>query len=242
MSKNKLKKTDSPELDEKVASQMLENIFDACNVEPNSVPLSVLISYSNYRRERFLLQRGLLILIMLFFCLFPLLFITPDISLKLRSDEFKSRPVYELTLDTPLPMPVSRITAVVDGSNVPVYETADRTYSVEPNLNGTMTVTVTLKNKQYTSTVIEVSGVDTESPTVLSDEKDDEYIYLYLSDPETGVDYENISGIDLEGNKVEPASYDEKKDLVIINYPKTTLNLYIPDKAGNKLHLILTVN
>lgn len=240
MSKSKLNKRSTPELDERIASQMLENIFDACNVEPNSVPLSVLTSYSNYRRERFLLQRGLLVVIMLFFCFFPLLFMTPNISLKLRSEEFKSRPVYELTLDTS--MPVSRITAVVDGSNVPVYETADKTYSIEPNLNGTMTVTVTLKNKQYTSTVVEVSGVDTESPTVLSDEKDEDSITLYLSDPDTGVDYENISGIDLEGNEVEPVSYNEKKGLVTFDYPKTTLNIYIPDKAGNKLHLILTVN
>ena len=39
---DKFKKTRGPELDESTASQMLENIFDACEVEPNTVPLSVL--------------------------------------------------------------------------------------------------------------------------------------------------------------------------------------------------------
>ena len=78
---DKFKKTRGPELDESTASQMLENIFDACEVEPNTVPLSVLKSYSNYRRERFLLQKVLLVIILLFFCMVPLLFIAPNMQL-----------------------------------------------------------------------------------------------------------------------------------------------------------------
>ena len=81
---DKFKKPKGPVLDESLASQMLENIFDACEVEPNTVPLSVLTSYSNYRRERFLLQKVLLVIILLFFCLAPLMFIAPDIDLNLK--------------------------------------------------------------------------------------------------------------------------------------------------------------
>lgn len=235
----KTKKTTTPQLDERIASQMLENIFDACEVAPNSVPLSVLTSYSNYRRERFLLQKGFLVLIMLFFCLFPLLFTTPDVHMRQRSEEFKNRPVFELTVDSFVP--VSRITAVVDGNNVPVYETADKTYSIEPSYNGTMTVTVTLKNQQYTQTVVPVSGVDTDPPVVVSDRKDKDKIYLYLEDDSSGVDYDNIEAIDLDGNLVAAASIDEANAVVSFYYPLDSLNLYIPDKAGNRLHLILTV-
>lgn len=131
---DKFKKTKGPELDEKAASQMLGNIFDACEVEPTSVPLTVLTSYSNYRKERFLFQKILLVVILLF-------------------DSF---------------IPVSRIKATINGLNVAVYETADRTYSIEPTVNGTMTVTVTLKNRQYASTVCEVTDVDTKSPMFIS--------------------------------------------------------------------------
>lgn len=234
-----LKKPKGPELDEKTASQMLANIFDACEVEPNSIPLTVLTSYSNYRRERFLLQRIVLIIIMLFFCLVPLLFIAPDIQLNLKEEGIKNKPAYELVVDTFIP--VSRITATINGSNIPVYEVADRTYSIEPTLNGTMTVTVTLKNRQFSSVTCEVDGVDTDSPVVISDKMADDQIYLYLSDPDSGIDYENISAMDIEGKEVKAAFYDEEGNYIVFDYPDKSLNIYIPDKMGNTLHLILTV-
>lgn len=236
---DKFKKPKGPELDESTASQMLENIFDACEVEPNTVPLSVLTSYSNYRRERFLLQKVLLVIILLFFCLVPLLFIAPDIDLNLRDQGTNGKPAYELVVDTFIP--VSRITATIGSSNVPVYEVADKTYSIEPTLNGTMTVTVTLKNHQFASVTCEVSGVDTVSPVVLSDKMVGDQIYLYLSDPDSGVDYDNISAIDIDGKEVEPVSFNQAGDYIIFDYPEKSLNIYVPDKAGNTLHLILTV-
>lgn len=234
-----LKKPKGPELDEKTASQMLANIFDACEVEPNSIPLTVLTSYSNYRKERFLLQRIILIIIMLFFCLVPLLFIAPDIQLNLKDEGTRNKPAYELVVDTFIP--VSRITATINGSNIPVYEVADRTYSIEPTLNGTMTVTVTLKNRQFSSVTCEVDGVDTDSPVVISDKMADNQIYLYLSDPDSGIDYENISAMDIEGKEVKAAFYDEEGNYIVFDYPDKSLNIYIPDKMGNTLHLILTV-
>ncbi|MGC4020351.1 MAG: hypothetical protein QM793_14755 [Muricomes sp.] len=239
MLKDKFKKTEEPVLDEKTATQMLENIFDACEMEPNSVPLSVLTSYSNYRRERFLLQRLLLIVIMLCFCLVPLLFLTPDITLKMKESNNNGKPACELIVNSLIP--ISRITATVDGNNVPVYEVGNKTYSIEPTLNGTMTVTVLLKNHQFSSKTIDITGVDTATPTVISDKVVNDQIYLYLSDSDSGVDYEGISAVDIEGEEVLPVSYDDTKNYVIFDYPKKSLNIYIPDKAGNTLHLILTV-
>lgn len=239
MLKDKFKKDNGPVLDEKTASQMLENIFDACEVEPNSVPLSVLTSYSNYRRERFLLQRLLLVIIMLFFCLVPLLFITPDIQVNSQDSGPKGKPSYELAVNSLIP--VSRITATVDGNHVPVYEVGDKTYSVEPTSNGTMTVTVTLKNRQFATESFNVTGADTSSPIVLSDRQEGDLVYLYISDPDSGVDYEGISAIDIDGKEIQPASYDESENYVVFEHPEKSLNIYIPDKVGNTLHLILTV-
>lgn len=234
-----LKKPKGPELDENTASQMLENIFTACDVEPNSVPLSVLSSYSNYRRERFLLQRILLIIILIFFCLVPLFFIAPDLSLDLKSGAPTGEPAYELIVDTFLP--VSRITATIDGRNVSVYETADKTYSIEPTLNGTMTVTVTLKNKQASTITYDVTDVDTTAPVVITDKVKDEQVYLYLEDAASGLDFDNVTAVDTNGKQVEPVAYNKRESYVVFDYPETSLNIFVPDKAGNTLHLILTV-
>ena len=44
------KKLEEPQLNMESASRVLENVFIENKVEPNSVPLEVLTSYSNYRR------------------------------------------------------------------------------------------------------------------------------------------------------------------------------------------------
>ncbi len=40
------KKKTAPALSEALADRMLENIFDACQAEPNTIPLNTLISYT----------------------------------------------------------------------------------------------------------------------------------------------------------------------------------------------------
>ena len=235
----RFRKHKEPKLDEKTASQMLDNILHVCEAEPSSVPLSVLTSYSNYRRERFLLQKALLAVILLFFCLAPLLFVTPDIQLRLKEDAAKGRPIYELEVHTF--MPISRITASVGGRTVPVYETADRTYTIEPTANGAMTVTVTLGSRQYSTATCQVEGVDADAPVVVSDRQKDGQIYIYLSDPGSGVDYEGINAKAIDGKEVSPVFYNDEENYIVFDYPEKSLNIYIPDRAGNTLQLALTV-
>ena len=56
-----------PELRLEDARRILRNVFEENNVEPNSVPLEVLTAYSNYRKERFSLQRIIIVIIMVLF-------------------------------------------------------------------------------------------------------------------------------------------------------------------------------
>ena len=69
--KKLFKRSAAPALSDRLAERMLEHIFDACQVQPNTIPLKTLISYSNYRRERFSFQKSLLVAILLLFCLLP---------------------------------------------------------------------------------------------------------------------------------------------------------------------------
>ena len=65
----------TPKLDTQTAEKMLEEIFAECGVKPNSVPMEALSAYTVYRKERFYLQRGILIGILVLFFLLPFLFI-----------------------------------------------------------------------------------------------------------------------------------------------------------------------
>ena len=44
------KKSSMPQLDPETASRILEQTFEANEMEKNTIPLEVLASYSNYRR------------------------------------------------------------------------------------------------------------------------------------------------------------------------------------------------
>ena len=233
-------KKNQPSLDEETAAVMLGNIFDACEKEPNSVPLSVLASYSNYRKERFILQKILLVLVFLLFFLVPFLFIPPVFSVETVTTSGRYDPVYEVTVKTPL-IPVDRVTATLGGHNVPVYETANHVYQVEPDANGELVISVVLANHQTNQQTIVISDVDTKAPVLLSNKQEDDTIVLVAEDADSGIDYSGIYALNTQGERIQPLSYDEGTGKIVFTYPEEALNIYIPDKADNVLHLILSL-
>lgn len=226
-----------PELNLDDAGKILANVFEANEVEPNSIPLEVLTSYSNYRKERFSLQRMIIVIILVLFFMLPFLFIPSEFVIRPDGDVNTTNPTY--TLEVTSPMLVKRVNASIDGRNIPVYEVDSHIYSIEPMVNGRMTVTVTLMNNQQKTTYVEVAHVDLEAPVIISSDVDQDNVYLYLSDSGTGIDYAHIKGITNDGSTVLPISYDTKTGCVVFSYPDASLNITIPDFASNKLQLVL---
>lgn len=234
------KKEPEPILDMEIASKILENVFKKADVEPNTIPLEVLTSYSSYRKERFALQRTVLIAIMVLFLLLPLLFISPSFTLTaLNGESYTAAPAYEVAVDTF--MPVSRITATIGRRNIPVYEVDAHKYSIEPSINGQMKVTVTLINHQQATHYIKVENVDVEAPVIVSNDSDGENVYLNLSDAGSGINFKEVKAIDTKGNIVKPVYCDESTGRIGFTYPEDSLNVYITDYAGNTLQLALTI-
>lgn len=233
-------KSSAPQLSYEAANRILERAFEANEMENNSIPLEVLASYSSYRKERFTLQRTILVIIMTLFILLPLLFVPAAFTVNVDETIGRSfNPVYRLTVDSM--MLVDRVSATIDGFNIPVYEVDSHIYSIEPSRNGEMEVTVTLINKQTVTQHVDVTGVDREVPTAVSCSKEGDELHLYLSDSGSGVDYSKIEAYDLDGNEVELIDVDERTGCVILPAESETTNVYIADQAGNKLQLILTI-
>lgn len=45
--------TDIPALDSKTANQLLNNVFNACDMEPSTIPVEVLEDWGNYKKTTF---------------------------------------------------------------------------------------------------------------------------------------------------------------------------------------------
>lgn len=227
------------QLDPQVASQMLSNIFDACDIEANTVPLEVLTSYSNYRKERFLTQKIILAILLLLFFLLPILFVAPKFTLEQKEGEVPGKPYVALQVTNLIP--TDKINAMMGDSKVPVYEMADGTYQVIPDRNGQLEVTVTLMNEQYTTRSIKVTDVDTKSPVLISSERIDGKLMIYFEEDSGILDYENIYAKTTDGEIIKPLSYSEKDLCVTFSYPTEPINIYVSDISDNTLQVVLTL-
>lgn len=233
-------KSSVPQLDFETANRILKQTFEANQMEDNSIPLEVLASYSSYRRDRFTLQRTILMIIMVLFLLLPLLFVPSSFTVEEDNELARNyNPVYKLNVNSLIP--VDRVNASIDGRNIPVYEVDAHVYSIEPSRNGKMEVTVTLVNRQSSTQYVDVAAVDREQPVATSCTKKGDKLYLYLSDSESGIDYQSVEAIDLNGQNVTPASFDENTGCIVFPVTSDTLNVYVSDLAGNKLQLILSI-
>lgn len=108
-----------------------------------------------------------------------------------------------------------------------VYEECGR----EPN---------TLANRQYLTWDILVDSADREAPRLVSSQQEKRQVCLYLDDKDSGIDYGGIHAIHEDGTRAEPVSYDPKAGCVVFACPDTTMTVYIPDMAGNRLQLIIS--
>lgn len=224
-------------LSPQTAEQMLANVFAACEKAPNTVPLETLASYSNYRKERYAIQRTAIIVMLALFVLLPLLFIYAGIRVDLSALDSSSNPLYTVSVSSGVP--IRQIQVQMDDRNIPVYEISPGEYIVQPRSNGTMNVSVTLLNRQRTSVDLDVADVDMESPVLNSTGTGEGIIIFNVSDNESGVDYEGITLTDPDGNILTPIGFDADAGQVFLPYPECTLNVRIPDMHGNTLQVVL---
>lgn len=228
------RKKKQQEMDLETAKQMLDNVFDACNYEHNTIPVEILLSYSSYRRERFSLQKSLLIVMMVLFMLLPLLFISADITVT--PIDVSNR----LHLSVSSMIPVKSIRAVINGHDVALYEAASHEYIVQPTENGDLTLSVTLLNGQRTTVHYDVATVDNSAPALISSEAADDGLHLYIVDTGSGIDTASISAADAETGEDMPLSWNNDDGFICIAYPERNVRVYVSDLSGNCLTLLLT--
>ena len=238
-----LKEVPRPMLSEDAASKLLANVFDACEQEQNSIPLETLASYSEYRREKHGLAKTILVIMLLVFIALPFCFISPEFTITpLPADDPTRLPVFEVNVDGFLP--INLVTASVEGHGLTVFETGDRSFSVEPSQNGVLKIKVKLANRQYAVKEIKVEGIDLAAPTLVSDEVAGGMLRLLVADDGT-IDYENVFALynsDLEGkNIIKPVEYSAEAGVIVFEFPPESMNVFVPDLAGNTLQLVITV-
>ena len=235
-----MSKKSRPMLSDSTADKLLANVFDACGQEPNAIPLSKLAAYSEYRREKYSFQKVILAVVLFIFVLLPLCFISPKFTIVRTSPDTAKTPIFEIRVEKGL-IPVKIVGASIEGHSLDVYETGDRTFTVQPIENGLMAIKVSLVNFQYDIKHVTISGVDVEAPHLVKNEKIGDKLYLYLEDEGLGIDWKEIYAETDSGAIVEPIEISEDKSVVVFAFPEENMNIYITDLKDNLFQLVLTV-
>lgn len=215
------------------AHQILSNVFHVCDIEPNSVPLSSIFEYSNYRKQRFVFHRTTIYTVLAVFLLLPVLFITGTIIWTL------NRPDSTYTVTTDSIIPADSVNATIDGHSVAATLQDDGTFLLSPSRNGLMTITLTLKNRQEITTEVNVSSIDDIMPVLDGISYSGEYICLKVYDADSGINGDRIRITLPDESEFTGWEYDAEEGTLKIPYPDDIITVYIPDMNGNTLRLQL---
>ena len=229
-----------PTLSQEAAGQMLNNVFEACDFEPNRVPIEVLQSYSHYRRERNILQKAIIVLVVLLFLMLPVLFITANVEISWVEGTPPGSPIVQVLAKSVIP--VESVVATMGDYTLEVYQVSEGIYQIHPNANGTLLVTVTLANKQFTEHTVEVLGVDVDPPELMGSTLANGELEIFFHDEVSSINFETIYAVDSKGKVVYPLRHDEGSVSVTFAYPEDYLNIFVSDNCGNTLQLVLTTH
>lgn len=230
-SNSSLNSTEVPPLDAQTANQLLNNVFEACDMEPNSIPVEVLESWGNYKKPAFDIGRMISYVFIILLILLPLLFFHPNIAAKRVNVESASDATYDIHIQTLLP--VSNVSASLNDEPVALIRKGSKEYTTTLTKNGTLTITAETFNGQKTTRTYEVTHLDTDKPDFIQSYTKDNLVYLVVQDTYSGINYAGITGL-------TPVSYDESTGTIVFQIPDTPQTVTIPDNAGNELTLLIS--
>ncbi len=223
------------------ANRLLEYVFFEEGQEENTIPLETLIEYNQYRERRYGLLRFFNLFVILAVLIAPVSLIKPSFELVQNHDYYlRGRIRYDITFDSPLP--VDTITAKIGSTETPVYQSGRNTYYILPTANGKLVVTANYINRRQVTQQATVTDVDREVPVLTDNVIRDNEIVLYVKDEGSSIDYDRIIALDDSKNVIEPTSCTSIIGEVIFPLKESVLHVYIPDRAGNVLHLVIDGN
>lgn len=222
---------DIPELDTKTANQLLNNVFAACDKEPSVVPVEVLESWGNYKKQGFDFGRMVSYIFLIILILLPLMFFRPTIIAERTNVKSNTNAIYSIHIKTLLPL--QAVSATLDDTPVQLQQESAKEYKAEITANGKLKIKAVSFNGQTSTRTYTVVHLDKDKPILTNSYSKDGFVYLQVIDTYSGIDYKNISGL-------TPDHFDTDSGTIVFPIPSSPVTVTIPDNAGNKLVLLLS--
>ena len=218
------------------AKLVLENVFNACSVPPNSVPMEILEDNIKHNRFITLLTRAMAVAALAALVFLPLFFSKANVSCSLGIPQGDA---VQVTVDVATLLPVGSVEITLDGEPLDWVKTGGL-YSATVTENGTLVAKVTTVNNQTAQASAEIRAFADRKPTIVSHELQGGRFTFTVEQGSYPVDFPAIYALDEEGGAVAPASWDEASGQVVFEGVEGVYNFFVPDIKGNVLQAILT--
>lgn len=219
------------ELDPKAANALLNSVFEECGMEPSSIPVETLASWSNYNRPKFRYAKRIIYIALLILILLPLLFVKPNIVAERVDVDSPVNATYDISVKTLLP--VKALSATLDGIPISVEQTGTKEFKATVTKNGTLEFTAITINGQLSRAQYKVEHIDMDSPVYVGSFCEDGMVHIIVQDTFSGIDIDNIKGL-------QPVSYSEETGDMTFVIPKEPTSVTVCDRAGNELNILIS--
>lgn len=216
------------------AEQILESVLILVGADTNTLPLEALISYHQYRNNRLMFQRALLLIALLGLVLIPFFTLSPSMDVTLVPGSYNGD-FEKFSINVKTIVPVDYVEGTLDNDKVTIMLENDKMYTAYITGNGTFTVTTTLLNRKSVTKTIEINDFDVTPPMVTSYYLDNGDLIVITSDDRSGVDFEKTVVTQLStGKEFGPIEYNEGTGLMRFPYIQADSALTVVDKEGNQ--------
>lgn len=224
----------APPLTSDIREHMITDILSSVGAPEMQKPIQDIIHYNNYRKLRARLIRAILIIVLSASAVSPLLFSKPHCSVKMATSGNTSSQIIQLSVKSM--MPITSVTAMVNGELMPVSRKSRSRYTIQPTRNGKMTITVTTANGRTDTLTQNITDVDDEPPQVTASRYAYGILSLTLSDNSQTISKSAVSLSDDDGNIYNPTHYSAQTNCFDYKVPSHhTYILQAEDPNGNVL-------
>ena len=230
--------TSACELDPERAGRILTSVFASCGKPPSAVPVRTFMEWGNYTKHSFRAGKALCFAALAAMALLPLCFLHPEIYAVRTNIDSTQHAAYTITVNSLLP--VTDVSAELDGSTVPLQKNSGTSYSAELDGNGTLLLSAVSVNGQTSSVEYNVNYIDSEKPELVNYYTKNGLVCIVVKDSYSGIDFSGITAKDASGASVSPVSCDKDTETITFSIPSSSVRVSIPDNAGNILVLVIS--
>lgn len=135
--------------------------------------------------------------------------------------------------------PTKSIEIYMDQEPIVFTKESSRTYLAVIENNGVLESTVTNLNGMATTVFETINILDDIPPTLENvgideDDSDQNIVTISVTDSQSGVNYDSIYGVDVDGTRIEPINIDKSGSTVSFSMDTTSLSVFVQDNAGNE--------